>query len=96
MVIMAKHYKKVVDESTAKQIAARNERNRSAANVASVLTRRGIEDHMERKRLRKEYEIDLSEKDRIDYSKYCFECENDPEVMRLFKHYKTIKLGVKK
>jgi len=75
MVIMAKHYKKVVDESTAKQIAARNERNRSAANVASALTRRGIEDHMERKRLRKEYEIDLSEKDRIDYSKYCFDCE---------------------
>ena len=24
------------------------------------------------------------------------QCENDPEVMRLFKHYKTIKLGVKK
>jgi hypothetical protein len=61
---MAEQYKKVVSESTAKQIEARNERNRSAANVASASTRRGIDDHMERKWLREEYEIDLSEKDK--------------------------------
>ena len=32
-------------------------------------------------------------KSRADFDE---QCENDPEVMRLFKHYKTIKLGVKK
>jgi len=58
---MAKLYKKVVSESTAKQIEARNERNRTAANLASAATKRAIEDHMERKRLIEEYEIDLSE-----------------------------------